>query len=244
MPRHSPYVVLLSDKERVALEQMAGQYTSPYYQVIRSKIVLLAAEGLSNKEIAQRLDIPRPVASRWRKRFFEASSGTRRSILSRAATRFFPLRWSFRSKLWQFSNSEIAAEAVRRGFVAKISGATVWRRLNEDAIRPWHHRSWIFPRDPNFEIRAGRVLDLYHRQWQGKRLGPREYLLSADEKTSIQARARKHDHCHRARTASCAWSTSTNGRGPWPIWLPWMCTIAEYSVAVNLLPASNRSIAS
>jgi hypothetical protein len=182
-------VVLLSDKERVALEQMAGQYTSPYYQVIRSKIVLLAAEGLSNKEIAQRLDIPRPVASRWRKRFFEASSGTRRSILSRAATRFFPLRWSFRSKLWQFSNSEIAAEAVRRGFVAKISGATVWRRLNEDAIRPWHHRSWIFPRDPNFEIRAGRVLDLYHRQWQGKRLGPREYLLSADEKTSIQARS-------------------------------------------------------
>ena len=90
MPRHSPYVVLLSDKERVALEQMAGQYTSPYYQVIRSKIVLLAAEGLSNKEIAQRLDIPRPVASRWRKRFFEASSGTRRSILSRAATRFSP----------------------------------------------------------------------------------------------------------------------------------------------------------
>lgn len=126
----------------------------------------------------------------------------------------FPLRWSFRSKLWQFSNSEIAAEAVRRGFVSKISGATVWRRLNEDAIRPWHHRSWIFPRDPNFEIRAGRVLDLYHRQWQGKRLGPREYLLSADEKTSIQARARKHDHCHRARTASCAWSTSTNGRAP------------------------------
>jgi len=71
MPRHSPYVVLLSDKERVALEQMAGQYTSPYYQVIRSKIVLLAAEGLSNKEIAERLDIPRPVASRWRKRFFQ-----------------------------------------------------------------------------------------------------------------------------------------------------------------------------
>ncbi len=60
MPRRSPYVVLLSEKERVDLvERMAGQYTLPYYQVIRSKIVLLAAEGLSNKIIAQRLDVPR-----------------------------------------------------------------------------------------------------------------------------------------------------------------------------------------
>ena len=94
--------------------------------------------------------------------------------------------------LSRFSCSEIAAEAVQRGFVAKISGATVWRWLNEDAIRPWYHRSWIFPRDPDFQTKAGRVLDLYHRQWQGKPLGPREYVLSADEKTSIQARVRKH----------------------------------------------------
>lgn len=95
--------------------------------------------------------------------------------------------------LSKFSSSEIAQEAVRRGFVASISDKTVWRWLNEDAIRPWYHRSWIFPRDPNFEIKAGRVLDLYHRQWQGRPLGPREYVLSADEKTSIQARARKHE---------------------------------------------------
>ncbi len=71
MPRRSPYVVLLSEKERVDLKRMAGQYTLPYYQVIRSKIVLLAAEGLSNKIIAQRLDVPRPIVSKWRKRFFE-----------------------------------------------------------------------------------------------------------------------------------------------------------------------------
>ena len=71
MPRRSPYVVLLSEKERVDLERMAGQYTLPYYQVIRSKIVLLAAEGLSNEAIAHRLDTPRPIVSKWRKRFFE-----------------------------------------------------------------------------------------------------------------------------------------------------------------------------
>ena len=55
---------------------------------------------------------------------------------------------------------DIATEAVSRGIVAEISGTTVWRWLSEDAIRPWAHRSWIFPRDPEFEHKAARVLDL------------------------------------------------------------------------------------
>ena len=76
--------------------------------------------------------------------------------------------------------------------MAQISDATVWRWLHQDAIRPWHHRSWIFPRDPDFEVKASRVLDLYCRIWEGVALGPREYVLCADEKTSIQARGRKH----------------------------------------------------
>jgi hypothetical protein len=76
--------------------------------------------------------------------------------------------------------------------VAEISGTTIWRWLSEDAIRPWRHRSWIFPRDPHFEAKAGRVLDLYARGWDGKRLGQRDYVISADEKTSIQARIRCH----------------------------------------------------
>ena len=87
---------------------------------------------------------------------------------------------------------ELRAEAVTRGIVASVSDATIWRWLSEDAIRPWAHRSWIFPRDPHFEAKAGRVLDLYAGTWQGKRLGERDYVLSADEKTSIQARVRKH----------------------------------------------------
>ena len=87
---------------------------------------------------------------------------------------------------------DIAAEVAARGIVADISGTTIWRWLSEDAIRPWRHRSWIFPRDPNFETKAGRVLDLYARQWEGKPLGKRDYVVSADEKTSIQARVRCH----------------------------------------------------
>jgi len=87
---------------------------------------------------------------------------------------------------------DIAAEVVSRGIVAEISGTTVWRWLSEDAIRPWAHRSWIFPRDPDFEAKAARVLDLYARQWQGEPLGEGDFVVSADEKTSIQARSRCH----------------------------------------------------
>jgi hypothetical protein len=64
--------------------------------------------------------------------------------------------------------------------------------LHEDAIRPWQHRTWIFPRDPDFALKAGRILDLYAKQWEGKRLRFDEFVLSTDEKTSIQARVRTH----------------------------------------------------
>lgn len=75
---------------------------------------------------------------------------------------------------------------------ASISGSTVWRRLHQDAIRPWYHRSWIFPRDPQFATKAGRILDLYARTWNGTPLRKDEFVISADEKTSIQARRRVH----------------------------------------------------
>jgi hypothetical protein len=62
--------------------------------------------------------------------------------------------------LSRWSAAEVAREVMERGLVAKISGTTVWRWLSEEAIRPFYHRSWIFPRDPNFAHKAGRVLDL------------------------------------------------------------------------------------
>jgi len=95
--------------------------------------------------------------------------------------------------LSRFSTREIAHEVIQRGIVAEISGSTIWRWLNEDAIKPWQYRSWIFPRDPQFEQKAARVLDLYQGIWCGIPLGFDEYVISADEKTSIQARVRKHD---------------------------------------------------
>jgi len=94
--------------------------------------------------------------------------------------------------LSRLSTADIVREAQRCGVVATISDKTVWRWLNEDAIRPWQHRCWIFPRDPDFVTKAGRILDLYARQWQGQSLKDDEFVISADEKTSIQARIRIH----------------------------------------------------
>ena len=94
--------------------------------------------------------------------------------------------------LSRWNSMELAAQARRSGLVATISGTTIWRWLPEDAIRPWQHRCWIFPRDPQFAAKAGRILDLYERIWQGQPLREDEFVLSADEKTSIQARARQH----------------------------------------------------
>jgi len=94
--------------------------------------------------------------------------------------------------LSRWSTADIARKVRSTGIVATISDKTVWRWLNEDAIRPWQHRAWLFPRDPEFLPKASRIIDLYERVWNGKPLKPDEFVLSADEKTSIQARHRLH----------------------------------------------------
>ncbi len=71
MPRRSPYRIVLAQSEKEELEAITRKYTSPYRDVIRAKIVLLAAQGLENKQIGERLDVPRQIVSKWRKRFFE-----------------------------------------------------------------------------------------------------------------------------------------------------------------------------
>lgn len=71
MPRSSPYEIELTAEEQAELARRARKYSSPYRDVVRAKIVLMAAEGLANEQIATRLDTPRQVVSKWRKRFFE-----------------------------------------------------------------------------------------------------------------------------------------------------------------------------
>lgn len=82
------------------------------------------------------------------------------------------------------------AKRAREELNKPISRSTVWRILDEDAIKPWQYEHWIFPRADNFFERAAVVLDLYQGYWQDERLEPDDRILSSDEKTSIQARIR------------------------------------------------------
>lgn len=89
------------------------------------------------------------------------------------------------------SAADIHRLVIERG-ISQASRSTILRWLRQDAIRPWRYRSWIFPTDPEFREKAGVVLDLYQGRFHGKLLEPGEFVICADEKPSIQARARIH----------------------------------------------------
>jgi hypothetical protein len=93
--------------------------------------------------------------------------------------------------LRRLSTADIAVQASR-ALGKPISPSTVWRLLDAAAIKPWRYKYWIVPRDPQFADKAGRVLDVYAGSWQGEPLGPQDHIISAEEKTSLQARIRCH----------------------------------------------------
>ena len=92
MPRISPYDVRLTDEETQALQAVARKYTSPYCDVVRAKIVLLAGTGLENTQIASRLDLPRQIVSKWRKRFCQERLGGLESRPRTGRPNLFPPR--------------------------------------------------------------------------------------------------------------------------------------------------------
>jgi hypothetical protein len=94
--------------------------------------------------------------------------------------------------LSRFSRSELHRLVIERGVTA-ASPATIMRWLGEDSLKPWQHRSWVFPTDPDFAAKAAPVLDLYQGRWEGKLLHPGDLVICADEKPSIQARRRIHE---------------------------------------------------
>ena len=205
MTRRSPYVIVLSSADRAVLEERARAYTASFAMVVRSKIVLSAADGEQNTRIAERLDVHVDVVSRWRKRFYESGLAGLVDRAGRGRPRSFAPNVVSQVKamaceppverdvpLSRWSSAELAAQAVTEGLVGSVSASTVRRWLHEDAIKPWQHRSWIFPRDPDFAVKAARVLDLYQRFWCGVELGADEYVISADEKSQLQALSRRH----------------------------------------------------
>lgn len=93
--------------------------------------------------------------------------------------------------LGRFTRTELHRLVIERG-VTDASATTIWRWLHDAAIKPWQVRSWLFPRDPDFAAKAAPVLDLYQRRFEGRRLRPDEYVISADEKSQLQALGRRH----------------------------------------------------
>ncbi|WP_163567046.1 helix-turn-helix domain-containing protein [Fodinicola feengrottensis] len=102
--------------------------------------------------------------------------------------------------LSRWSCPEIARELAAR-CQALVGASTVRRWLAADLLKPWPHRSWIAIRDPDFAAKAGRVLDLYAGIWDGQPLGPNDFVVCADEKTSIQPGAAAIPRCLRAGPA-------------------------------------------
>ena len=210
MSRRSPFEVQLCSEVRTVLEVRASSRSAPHAEVVRARIVLLAAEGARNIDIAQRVGVCVDVASKWRKRFCEhglvglkdqARSGRPRTFGSAVVAGVKALACEPPEQrdvpLSRWSSHELAAQAVTEGLVDAISSSTVRRWLHADAIKPWRYRSWIFPRAADFAAKAARVLDLYARVVDGVPLGPNDYVISADEKSQLQALRR----CHPGRPA-------------------------------------------
>ena len=201
----SPFVVILSSTEQAILSARASSARAQHRMVIRAKIVLAAAQGHSNAAIAAELGMHIDTVRRWRRRFTQHGvDGLADRARSGRPPEFTPVQVAEVKALActlpaetgvplsRWSSTELAAEAIRRGVAETISASTVRRWLKQDAIKPWQHRSWIFPRDPDFGAKATRVLDLYARRWRGEPLGEGDYVISADEKSQLQALRRRH----------------------------------------------------
>jgi transposase len=197
-------MITLTAAQQQQWTRWARAATAPQRLARRARIMLGSAAGLGSRRVAQQERMSRTTVQRWRARFLadgcdglqdrprggrpRALPATTRALVvalacERPADRSVPLS--------RYSLSELAAEAGQvLGSEAGPSRSSVWRWLLQDVLRPWRHECGIFPRDPHFLELAGPVLDLYACRWQGKPLWHDEYVLSADEKTSIQARRR------------------------------------------------------
>ena len=201
----SPYVIRLGGAERAELESLSRRATAPQRAVLRARIVLLAAACTPNSEIARTLGTCADTARKWRRRYFRHGLDGLADAPRAGRPRKFPaavaagvkalaceMPAESKTPLARWSCPELARKTAASGVSPAPSPSTVRRWLADDAIKPWQHRSWIFPRDPRFAEKAARVLDLYQREWEGEPLGEDDYVLSADEKPGVQARSRRH----------------------------------------------------
>ena len=182
----------------------ARSVRSEYRDRLRARIVLAAAAGQNNTAIAREMRVCADTIRKWRRRFAtgrlaglkDAPRSGRPPVFTAAdRAEAVALACALPAEsgvpLSRWSCPELARELAARCQIA-ASASTIRRWLAGDALKPWQHRSWISVRDPEFAAKAARVLDLYAGIWDGRPLGPDDYVICADEKTSIQARCRCH----------------------------------------------------
>jgi hypothetical protein len=206
MSMTSPDRIEMNLSQQQRLEHLIRAGSTAQQLVARARIVLLAAAGWTNTKIAHRVGVCPDTVRKWRHRWW-AEPGTASLGDAKRSGRppsFTPVQVAGLKALAcqppeasgvplsRWSCPDLAAQVVADGIAASVSTSTVRRWLAEDAIKPWQYQSWIFITDPNFAAKAARVLDLYDRVWDGKPLSAKDYVISADEKTSIQARCRCH----------------------------------------------------
>jgi len=205
MPQHRAAPVMLSAGERKRLTKRARGAKTAYRDWLRAQIVLAAARGRANAQIAAGLGVSVDTVRKWRGRF--AARGLaglkdlprcgrprRISALDRAAVVALACQLPAATgvPLSRWTGPELAAELAAQGLACPISPSSILRILAENPVKPWQYQSWIFPRDPDFAAKATVILDLYQGYYQGKRLAPGDRIVSVDAKPSIQARQRCH----------------------------------------------------
>jgi transposase len=176
----SPYVICPGDAERTELESLSRRGSAPFRLVLRSRIVLLAAAGTANPVIAERLGICEDTARKWRRRYCEQGIGGLADAPRRGRPRVFPARVvagvkalacempaSSGTPLARWTCPELARHAAASGIAPAPSASTVRRWLADDALKPWQHRSWIWPGGtPRSKLRG--ALDRLTGAWSGQ----------------------------------------------------------------------------
>ncbi len=230
MPVLSAHQIVLCAGQRRLLLARARRDSGEHRDVLRARIVLAAAGGASNA-IARSLGVTDDTVRKWRRRFSQhgldglrdrSRPGRPRrfaaTVVAEVKALACELPADSDTPLARWSCPELAAEAISRRIVTSVSASTVRRWLAGDALKPWQHRSWIFPRDPDFVVKAARALDLYARVFDGEPLTENDFVLSADEKPGVQARSRIHPSAPARpdRRPMRVESPSTVGTAPWP----------------------------
>jgi transposase len=174
MPCQSPFTIRLNSSALGELARIVQKPTSQQRLVERARIVLLANEGTTNVDIAEEVGVCEDTVRKWRSRYFAQGIDGLKDLPRSGRPKVFSntvkaevkavacqLPSQLDRPLSTWSGPELVRAVLEEGIVDQISASTILRWLKQDALKPWQQRSWIFPRDPDFAVKAAAVLDLY-----------------------------------------------------------------------------------